>query len=178
MSPESSESIARRVRQSNDLRLDDVDQIIVDALQRDARTPNNALAELAGIAPSTALGRMRSLIERGVIRGFHADIDPVALGRGLEAMISVRLQAHARKHAAFTKRIATLEEVVDIYFIAGANDYLLHVAVPDAAALRNFVIDHLGADPEVAGTETTLIFEHLRPRAGRRQAARSAKSAT
>ena len=155
----------RDPRQSNEIRtsLDDVDRILVEALQRDARIPNNALAEIAGIAPSTALGRVRALRERGVIRGFHADIAPEALGRGLEAMISVRLQAHARKHEAFTKRIARLDEVVDIYFIAGANDYLLHVAVAGAHALRDFVIEHLGADPEVAGTETTLIFEHLRP---------------
>ena len=126
--------------------------------------PNNALAAAAGIAPSTALGRVRSLIERGVIRGFHADIDPAAVGRGLEAMIAVRLQAHARKHDEFTGRVAQLPEVLDIYFIAGANDYLLHIAVRDAHRLRDFVIEHLGADPEVAGTETTLIFEHLRPR--------------
>lgn len=168
---ESSSTDPAAGRQSKDLRLDDTDRTIVEALQADARTPNNALAAIAGIAPSTALGRVRALIDRGVIRGFHADIDPVALGRGLEAMIAVRLQAHARKHEAFTRRVSTLEEVVDIYFIAGVNDYLLHVAVPDAHALRNFVIDHLGADPEVAGTETILIFEHLRP--GRNQAARS-----
>lgn len=146
----------------NNIRLDRIDRTILEALQRDARIPNNALAEQAGIAPSTCLARVRSLVERGVIRGFHADIDPAAVGRGLEAMIAVRLQAHARKHDEFTKRIAMLGEVDDIYFVAGTNDYLLHVAVADARRLRDFVIEHLGSDPEVAGTETTLIFEHLR----------------
>ncbi len=166
MAPEYSESKASEDRQPNDVRdtdIDDVDRILIRQLQRDARTPNNALAALAGIAPSTALGRVRALIDRGVIRGFHADIDPAALGRSLEAMISVRLQAHARKHAEFTTRIARLPEVGDIYFIAGSDDYMLHVAVRDTHRLRDFVIEHLGADPEVAGTETTLIFEHLRP---------------
>ena len=61
-------------------------------MERDDRMPNNALAEAAGIAPSTCLGRVRSLVERGVIRGFHAEIDPAAIGRGLQAMISVRRQ--------------------------------------------------------------------------------------
>ncbi len=143
---------------------DETDRVLIEALQRDARTPNNTLAALAGIAPSTALARVRSLVERGVIRGFHADVDRAALGRGLEAMISVRLQAHARQHDEFTRRICALDEVVDVYFVAGTDDYLLHVAVRDAHRLRDFVIEHLGADPEVAGTETTLIFEHLRPR--------------
>jgi DNA-binding Lrp family transcriptional regulator len=69
---------------SNNLRapeLDAVDRRILRVLAHDARVPNNALAEHVGIAPSTALGRVRALRERGVIRGYHADIDPVALGR-------------------------------------------------------------------------------------------------
>ena len=67
-------------------------------LAADARIPNNALAERVGIAPSTCLGRVRALRERGVIRGYHADIDPAALGRPIQAMIAVRLQSHARGH--------------------------------------------------------------------------------
>lgn len=167
MSVETTIAPASRTVPPNDVRdlpLDAVDRMLIEALQRDARTPNNALAALAGIAPSTALGRVRSLIDRGVIRGFHADVEPAALGRNLEAMISVRLQAHARKHQVFTERMTQLDEVLDVYFIAGADDYLLHVAVASAHRLRDFVIEHLGADPEVAGTETTLIFEHMRHR--------------
>ncbi|PBC58279.1 hypothetical protein CJ177_00015 [Rhodococcus sp. ACPA1] len=75
-----------------------MDRILLDQLSRDARTPNTALAALAGIAPSTCLGRVRALVERGVIRGVHADIDPIALGRDLQAMIAVRVQANGRKH--------------------------------------------------------------------------------
>jgi len=63
--------------------LDDIDRHIVRELARDARVANNALAERVGIAPSTCLGRVRSLRERGVIRGYHADVDPAALGRRL-----------------------------------------------------------------------------------------------
>ena len=77
--------------------LDDIDRHIVRELARDARIANNALAERVGIAPSTCLGRVRSLRERGVIRGYHADVDPAALGRPLQAMIAVRLQSHARR---------------------------------------------------------------------------------
>jgi len=142
--------------------LDDVDRRILAVLVADARTPNNALAALVGIAPSTCLGRLRALRTRGAIRGFHADIDPAALGRPLQAMISVRLQAGARSRmVAFTRRIRALVEVQDIYFLAGADDFLLHVAAADAAGLRDFVVDQLSAHPE-ALTETNLIFEHLR----------------
>ncbi|SED48295.1 DNA-binding transcriptional regulator, Lrp family [Rhodococcus jostii] len=147
--------------------LDDVDRILLDQLSRDARTPNNALAAMAGIAPSTCLGRVRSLVERGVIRGFHADIDPATLGRDLQAMIAVRVQASARQHLGkLSQQLALLEQVLNVYFIAGADDYLIHVATSSSEELRRFVLDHLSAHPAVASTETILIFEHVRPRGG------------
>lgn len=143
--------------------LDAVDRRILEILAVDARTPNNALATAVGIAPSTCLGRVRALRSGGAIRGFHADIDPAVLGRPLQAMISVRLQAGARSRMmAFTGRIRRLPEVLDLYFLAGADDFLLHVAAADSAALRDFVVDQLSAHPEVALTETNLIFEHVR----------------
>lgn len=143
--------------------LDDVDRKILQVLANDARIPNNALAAAVGIAPSTCLSRMRALTAGGAIRGFHTDIDPAALGRPLQAMIAVRLQAGARSRMkSFTERIRKLPEVVDMYFLAGADDFLLHIAAADAGALRDFVVDQLSAHPEVALTETNLIFEHLR----------------
>src|SRR5918997_4221649 len=130
---------------ANDLRrpLDAGDRAILHELAADARLPNNALAERVGVAPSTCLMRVRALRERGVIRGFHADIDPVALGRDLQAMIAVRLAGHARgSMGPFVTRIGRLPEVLDIYFVAGVNDYLLHVAVGSTAELRDFVAVH------------------------------------
>jgi DNA-binding Lrp family transcriptional regulator len=67
----------------------------------------------------------------------------------------------------FVTRISRLSEVLDVYFVAGVNDYLLHVAVGSTEDLRDFVAEHLNQDPDVASTETNLIFEHTRA-AGRR----------
>src|SRR5688572_20137325 len=64
--------------------LDTVDRVLLAALQRDGRTPNNELARQAGIAPSTCLARVRSLRERGAIRGIHADVDPEVLGLSIQ----------------------------------------------------------------------------------------------
>lgn len=144
------------------IRVDETDRAILRLLRDDARMPNNALAEAVGIAPSTCLGRVRALRESGVIRGFHADIDPAALGLHLQAMIAVRLQGTARgEMPAFARRIARRPEVMDLYFVAGADDFLIHVAARDTEMLRAFVVDQLSARPEVAYTETSLIFEHL-----------------
>lgn len=143
--------------------LDETDHLIVRMLQADARTPNNAIAAAAGIAPSTCHGRIRSLQERGIIRGFHANVDPAAVGRGLQALIAIRLQAHARSNLTrFENYLAGLPAVESIFFVTGDRDFLIHVAVADSTALRGLVADNLSLRPEVAGTTTTVIFEYLR----------------
>jgi DNA-binding Lrp family transcriptional regulator len=143
--------------------IDEVDRRILTALHADARISNSALADVVGIAPSTCHGRVRRLQELGVIRGFYTDVDPAAIGRPLQAMISVSLQSNARgKIRSFIREIRQLPQVIDVYFLAGADDYILHVAARDTEDLRSFVVENLNADPDVAGTQTSLIFEHLR----------------
>ncbi len=143
--------------------LDDIDRQLLALLAADARMPNNALAERAGIAASTCLGRVRALRESGVIRGYHADIDPSALGRPIQAMIAVRLQPHSRGHLSeFSARVQRLPGVLSVFFLAGAMDFHIHVAAENPGSLRDFVVDNLSANPDVAFTETSLIFEHLR----------------
>ena len=150
----------------NDVRsavLDDVDRRILAILHADARISNSALADSVGIAPSTCHGRVRRLREVGVIRGFHADIDPAAIGLPLQAMVSVSLQSSSRgKIRSFIQHIRRKPQVIDVYFLAGADDFIIHVAARDTDDLRSFVVDNLNADADVAGTQTSLIFEHLR----------------
>ena len=158
--------MAGRPRSPKDVRaaeIDDIDRRILILLLRDARMPNSALADAVGIAPSTCHGRVRRLQELGVIRGFHADIDPAAIGLSLQAMISVSLQASARaKIRNFIASIRGKPQVMDVYFLAGADDFILHVAARDTEDLRAFVVENLNADADVAGMQTSLIFEHLR----------------
>ena len=96
---------------SKDLRaadLDDVDRKILSLLHADARITNSALAAELDIAASTCHGRVRRLVDMGVIRGFYADIDPVAVGLPLQAMISVNLQSNSRgKILSFIQQIRT-----------------------------------------------------------------------
>ncbi|WP_427887476.1 Lrp/AsnC family transcriptional regulator [Kribbella sp. GL6] len=143
--------------------LDAVDRQLVRLLTADGRMPNNALAEAVGIAPSTCLTRVRSLRERGVIRGFHADVDLAALGQPLQALIAIRIGAHSRDEIdRFRTKVPRLPGVLSLFHVSGANDYLLHVSASTPDALREFVLDHLTADPAVTHAETSLIFEHVR----------------
>jgi DNA-binding Lrp family transcriptional regulator len=143
--------------------IDDVDRAILGLLAEDARVTNQRLADHVGVAPSTALARLRALRERGVIRGFHAEVDLAALGRPLQALIAVRLAVHAREQIdAFTDAVRQLPGVLMVFHLTGVTDYLVWVAAADAQDLREFVVDHLATHPSVAHAETSLIYEHRR----------------
>jgi len=142
--------------------LDEIDRDILRELERDGRISNKELAALVGVAPSTCHARVRALRESGVLRGFHAQVNPEAVGRGLQAMIAVRLQAAARARLSeVAHRLAQRPEVRDVYLLAGVDDVLVHVAVRDSPELRRFVLEHLSTRPEVAHTQTSLVFEHV-----------------
>jgi len=141
--------------------LDATDRAIVRLLSAEGRMPNNALAEAVGIAPSTCLGRVRALVDHGVIRGFHADVDPASVGLGIQVLIAVRLQADARANiGTFARDISRLPGVMNVFFLGGADDFIIHAAASDTDALRDFVAEHLSRRPDVANTVTNLIFEH------------------
>lgn len=144
-------------------RLDATDLTLLSLLAIDGRMSNRALADAAGIAPSTCLARLRQLRRLGAVRGVYADVDPAWFGSPLQAMISVRVRGDARSQIdSLAKRLASSRSVLDVYFVSGAYDFLVHIAAADTGALRQFVVDELNALPLVSSTETHLIFEHTR----------------
>jgi DNA-binding Lrp family transcriptional regulator len=145
--------------------LDKIDTAIVRALQQDARLSNKELAHRVALAPSSCLARVRRLRAAGVLRGFHADIDPAALGVRMQALIFVRLARHARKHVqGFRRHALGLPETLALYHVAGQHDFLVHVGVRDADHLRDLALDAFTTLREVARMETHLIFEHAQRR--------------
>jgi len=143
--------------------LDRIDFAILAVLQKNARLANNRLAELVGVAPSTCLERVRRLGRLGVIRGYHCDVDPSALGIGLEAMIAVRLCQHSRDLVdSFREYVVDLPEVRSVFHVTGGDDFLVHVAVRDSDHLRDLALDSFTTRPEVDHIQTQLIFEYTK----------------
>jgi DNA-binding Lrp family transcriptional regulator len=141
--------------------LDRIDFAIMAVLQKNARVANNRLAETVGVAPSTCLERVRRLKKLGVLRGYHADIDPVAVGVGLEAMIAVRLRKHSRDLVdSFRDYVVELPEVRSVFHVTGGDDFLVHVAARDSDHLRDFALDSFTTRPEVDHIRTQLIFKY------------------
>ena len=95
--------------------------------------------------------------------GYHADVDAASIGIGLQAMVSVRLTRHSRATVeSFRDRMLERKEVIAVYHVAGAKDFLVHVAARDSDHLRRIAMEAFTASPEVANIETGLIFEFVR----------------
>ncbi|GAA5150605.1 MULTISPECIES: Lrp/AsnC family transcriptional regulator [Amycolatopsis] len=145
--------------------LDELDQALLRELQRDARRTNRELAAATGVSPSTSLERVRSMRERGIIRGFLLDVDLAEIGRPVQALIALRVRPPSRRVIeAFREWVTLLPETVGVFVVSGGEDFLVHVAVPDNDALYAFVIDRLTQRPEVADVRTSVVYEHIRPR--------------
>ncbi|MFF5211713.1 Lrp/AsnC family transcriptional regulator [Streptosporangium sp. NPDC000396] len=139
---------------------DSIDRAILTELQKDARLPNKELAERVGVAPSTALERVRSLRRRGVITAFRAETDPAALGRPLQALLALRVRPHTGQLVDPLRAfVLALPETIALFHVAGPQDFLVHVAVPDADHLHRLVLERILTRPEIVHLETTLIFK-------------------
>lgn len=98
-----------------------------------------------------------------MVTGVHAEVDPRALGIGLEAFYFIGLTKHSREVVEkFQREIEQLHEVRSIYLVSGQYDFLIHVAVKDAEHLKNLALDNLTVRPEVTRIETVLIFDSMR----------------
>lgn len=139
--------------------LDRTDVAILRALQADARTSNKELADTVGLSPSACLERVRRLRRDGVIRGYHAAIDPDAVGARLESLLLIGLQKHSRRTIdAFQAHCLALEEVVAVWHLTGTSDFVLRVLTRDHVHLRDFLMDSFTTRPEVARLQTHVVL--------------------
>ena len=142
-------------------RLDEIDRKLLALLSKNSRRTNNSLAQELGIAASTCLARLNALRDSGVISRFTIEVDPQVLGRELEALIFVKIRPGARHLMSnFASEMRSKPGVRQLFFLGGADDFVLHVAVRNSADVRQFVLDNLSANPAVATTQTSLVFEH------------------
>lgn len=146
--------------------MSDIDQIdfeIIAALRNNARITNKDLADAVALAPSSCLERVRYLRARGYIKDAHIEVNLAALGLGLQAMVAIRLAQHSRVGLeAFQQYVLSFNEVLQVYHLSGANDFMAHIAVKDAETLRDFVLDSFAERPEVAHIETAVIYQTVK----------------
>jgi Lrp/AsnC family leucine-responsive transcriptional regulator len=117
--------------------LDDIDWAILDELQADGRVGYRELGRRVGLSAPAVAARMRRLEQSGVITGYRAVVDPVALG--LDVLAFVRMSVAGYADAADDDVIETargIPEIVNVYRVTGAETYLLRVRVASVRDLE------------------------------------------
>lgn len=140
-------------------RLDEIDRRILASLQENGRMTNVEVAERAGITAPPCLRRVRALEEGGVIRGYHADVDPASLGYTITVFALVSLKSQAEDDLqTFEQHIAKLPEVRECFMLNGEIDFVLRVVAQDLQSFQRFLTSHLTPAPNVASVKTSLVI--------------------
>ena len=141
--------------------MDEMDLQILSLLQADARIGNAEISRRVGLAASAVHERIRKLEQRGVVRGYHARLDPEALGRGLLAFISVQVDDRLTEGTTGAQ-LALVPQVQEVHHIAGEDCYLVKVRCASTAALGRLLQEKFGALASVRRTRTTIVLGTLK----------------
>ena len=145
------------------MELDETDGQILDALQKDGRISNQDLADRVGLSPSPCLRRTRLLESAGIVRKYVALLDPSAVGRGLQAIVQVRLDRQTSASVdRFEKDILKYPQVLECDLIAGDWDYVLRVAVRDLEEFRQFCVHSLAKIGGVANVKSSISMRQVK----------------
>ncbi len=128
--------------------LDELDRAIIAELSRDARLSNADLARRVGLTAAPCLRRVQRMEQAGVIRGYHAEVDPKAGGRGFEVIVSIDIAVNDGPTIEdFEGAAAALPEVVELRRMFGQPDYYLRVLVADHEEYETLTVNKLSRLP-------------------------------
>src|ERR1700727_59769 len=143
--------------------LDRTDLRMLAVLQSEGRITNAELAERVSLSPSACLRRLQRLEADRVITGYAAQIDPQAVGLGLQAFVRVQLSKHeAEAIERFVEHVNGWDEVVACHALTGDMDYLLHVHVADLKDFSRFLLDHLLNAAGVADVNSSFVLRTVK----------------
>lgn len=141
------------------IKLDRIDRRILRDLQAEGRMTNVELARRAGISAPPCLRRVRALEEAGIIRGYHADLAPEALGFGVTVFAQVGLLSQAETDLkAFESLVAAWPEVREAHMLAGETDFLLKIVAADWDSYQRFLSAKLTSAPNVSQVKSALTL--------------------
>ena len=149
------------------IKLDRIDRRILRDLQDDGRMTNVELARRAGISAPPCLRRVRALEEAGYIKGYHAAIEPDALGYGVTVFAHVGLVSQAEGDLkAFEELVGSWPEVREAHMLAGETDFLLKIVATDWDAYQRFLTTRLTAAPNVSHVKSALAIRSAKSEPG------------
>jgi len=145
------------------VQLDSIDRAILQILQRNGRLSNLELAQQVHLSPSACLRRVKQLEESGVIAQYVALLNPKAVGRHGTSFTIINLEStNSQQLEAFEQAVRDATEILDCFYVAGSNDYLLRFAYHDAEDLERFHAEVLMRLPGVVRSNSMLVLRTVK----------------
>lgn len=143
--------------------MDQIDKSILTTLQKNGQISMARLSDQVGLSLSACHRRVKILENDGLIQQYTARLDRRKIGLDLQFFIEVRLTSHFKaEQAAFEEKVQSMPDVLECHRISGEFDYLMRVAVADAADYEDFYYNRLSQIPSIAQVKTLLSLSTLK----------------
>ena len=148
---------------ASEVQLDSIDRAILTELQHAGRMSNVELAERVHLSPSACLRRVKALEDSGVIAQYVALGNPRAVGKHGISFTIINLDSmNTPQLEAFEQAVRDTPEILDCYYVAGANDYLIRFAYRDAEDLERCHAEVLMHLPGVSRSNSMLVLRTVK----------------
>jgi DNA-binding Lrp family transcriptional regulator len=145
------------------LQLDAIDRHILAELQSDGKLSNVELAQRVHLSPSACLRRVKQLEDGGVIAQYVALLNPKAVGQHGISFTIINLESMSNQLLmAFEQAVRDEPQVLDCYYVAGSNDYLIRFSYRDAEDLERFHTEVLMRLPGVERSNSMLVLRTVK----------------
>ena len=152
-----------RIRTHNIRELDRIDIKILTVLQANARIPITELAERVGLSVTPCGDRVKNLEKEGVILGYHARLDPQAMGLGLLVFVELKLSTKSGAiFGKFKQEILKLPSVLECHLVSGDFDYLIKARIAQMADYRHLLGDILLTLPGAQESRSYIVMEEVK----------------
>jgi len=145
------------------IKLDNTDRKILELLQRNSNITNALLAKEIGLSPAPTLERVNKLENGGVIKSYHAVIDPATVGLGVSTFVMVTLKGHNKENIEkFMNAINKVDEVIECHHITGAGDFILKIICADIAAYQQLMLEKVSTIEVVDSLQSMVILSTMK----------------
>lgn len=143
--------------------LDKTDRWIMDLLQANGRLSMTELADKVGLSATPCTERVRRLEREGVITGYHARLNPAAVGKAM--LVFVELKMTTKSDEVFNqvkRRIAAVPEVLECHLVSGDFDYLIKARIGEMTQYRRLLGNILLKLPGATESRSCIVMEELK----------------
>lgn len=149
------------------MKIDAIDQTLIQLLQKDAKQSTKALASQVNLSTTAVYERIKNLERNKVIERYSIQVNPEKVDKEFLSFCMIQLTKHSQQYLLeFESKIQTLSEVLECFHVSGTYDYLLKIRVKNIAEYRTFMVNKLTDIPHIANTQSAFSINEVKSQVG------------